>query len=189
MIISIIQICLYLVILEWPRKTTGANMVSGLWNPIDSYDQMWYTVSTSSRKWCILVMSNSAIATFQYYRRWAGFKINHKALISYLYVLYIKNIIDENLWKLKKIMLMFDIPNAPSPLFLFQKCFKQLLPTASLVSVSRTIQKRLYKTCRICHEVTNRKTRRNYRLCVIDMFKNMIFSEMKPVVIENEIQL
>ena len=73
MIISIIQIFLYLVILEWPRKTTGANMVSGLWNSIDSYDQMWYTVSTSSRKWCIVAMSNSAIATFQYYRRWAGF--------------------------------------------------------------------------------------------------------------------
>ena len=138
-------------------------------------------------------MSNSAIATFQYYRRWAGFKINHKALISYLhlytYCTLRKNIIDENLWKLKKIMLMFGIPNAPSPLFLFQKCFQQLLPTASLASVSRTIQKRLYKTCRICHEVTNRKRRRNYRLCVIDMFKNMIFSEMKPVVIENEIQL
>ena len=164
-------------------------MVSGLWNAIDSYDQMWYTVSTSSRKWCILVMSNSAIATFQYYRRWAGFKINHEALISYLYVLYTKNIIDDNLWKPKNVMLMLGIPNAPSPLYLFQKCFKQLHPTASLVSVSRTIQKRLYKTCKICREVINRERRRHCRLCVIDMLKNMIFSEMKPVVIENEIQL
>ena len=70
---------------------------------------------------------------------------------------------------------MFGIPNEHSPLFLFQKCFKQPLPTASLVSVSRTIQKRLYKTSKICREVINRKRRTHYRLCVIDMFKNMIF--------------